>query len=246
MNIWTYWDKPETQPAYIDLCFESMLRNCGSKHSLHILSDASINVWLPDLRKDLDRIRLKDGVPQPNNKGDYIKGKLLVEHGGLWLDADTIVLRPLDEVARKLMRHKIISRINESKGLCVNFLGAKRRCKYMRQYADEQDAELDAEDMVLVRGGHAFATGKITRMWKESENPDNEFYIFDREIAPLYSKEWKTFFKGAEIYSQYIKENTLTVMLYQRLFPKEFLHMSKEEILKQDWLISEIFRRILA
>ena len=55
-NIWLYWEnKPgHEKPEYIQMCIDSVLRNCGKEFSVKILDENSVLNYLPSLRKDLN------------------------------------------------------------------------------------------------------------------------------------------------------------------------------------------------
>jgi hypothetical protein len=95
--LWSYWQtKPNSQmPEYIKLCFDTMKKHCSSNYEIIILDEKSVYQYLPNLRKDLEELSLA-------HKTDYIRVALLYNYGGLWLDADTIVMNNLQEIIIKL------------------------------------------------------------------------------------------------------------------------------------------------
>ena len=84
MNVWTYWSGHK--PAWIETCLES-IRRCCKQSKLHVLGPD----YVPDsVRKNLpDRWRyLPPGVGT-----DCLRATLLAHEGGLWVDADTVMVR---------------------------------------------------------------------------------------------------------------------------------------------------------
>ena len=96
-KLWTYWEtkKGSKKPPYIDMCLELFHKKCKNVYDVIILDDKSVYKYLPNLRKDLDKFPL-------SLKSDYIRVALLYKYGGLWLDADTIVITDLHEIKEKL------------------------------------------------------------------------------------------------------------------------------------------------
>jgi len=86
-NIWSYWEGP-TFPL-LDLCRETMLRhNPGAV----LLGPEELDKLRP-FDRDLDFSQRCIA-----HKSDYIRFFLLNQYGGMWVDADCIVMRPLQPV----------------------------------------------------------------------------------------------------------------------------------------------------
>jgi hypothetical protein len=81
--VWTFWEGP--RPAYIDLCIETMRRY---NSEIRDLNRAAFTVLRQEDRLVFDDLKL-------NHVGDYVRAWLLNQYGGIWMDADTICLRPL-------------------------------------------------------------------------------------------------------------------------------------------------------
>lgn len=83
-NIWSYWEGPSF--PLLDLCRETMLRHNPQAVLLNP------DTLLPLRRGDLDLDFSNRCIA---HKSDWIRFFLLKEYGGLWLDADCIVMKPL-------------------------------------------------------------------------------------------------------------------------------------------------------
>lgn len=92
MNIFTYWENPQGSQGYwyINQCIELMRQKLiGSNFTLltpdnlHHYVDMSV---LPDHWKTLEVAK----------KADCIRAVALLQNGGWWLDADTIVIKPFE------------------------------------------------------------------------------------------------------------------------------------------------------
>jgi hypothetical protein len=98
-HIWCYWETIEGRhkPAYIDLCYDSIVHNCKNCFEIHRLDEKSIRKYLPELNPaDLDHL----SIP---HKADYYRYALLEKYGGIWIDADIIVSKCLCPLYKKLM-----------------------------------------------------------------------------------------------------------------------------------------------
>jgi cellulose synthase/poly-beta-1,6-N-acetylglucosamine synthase-like glycosyltransferase len=102
--IWMYWETlpGKIKPGYIDLCMESVKFNCGKCFEVIVLDNNTILDYLPDLR-DLDLSFLE--LPQ---RVDYYRYSLLEQYGGVWIDADILVLKCICPFYNKLKKHDYV------------------------------------------------------------------------------------------------------------------------------------------
>lgn len=88
--LWTYWDAP-TLPPLIEACLANWRRQAPD-HELRLLSRANLTDWIAPER--LARIDF-DRLPA-FRQADWIRVELLARHGGIWMDASTVLTAPLD------------------------------------------------------------------------------------------------------------------------------------------------------
>jgi hypothetical protein len=99
--MWVYWELVNgaiEPPAYISLCLDIMKRNASNTFNIKFLNEKSVFDYLPDLRSDINSLPIA-------LKTDYIRVRLLTKYGGLWVDADTIIMTDLRELVEKLNQH---------------------------------------------------------------------------------------------------------------------------------------------
>lgn len=95
--IWTYWENmngAKEYPTHIKLCFETFYKHL-SNYKIIVLNNHTIKQYLPNVRNDLNDLLIAQKV-------DYYRIALLEKYGGIWIDADSIVMRNLDEIFDKL------------------------------------------------------------------------------------------------------------------------------------------------
>ena len=99
-KIWCYWEtmKGKKKPAYIDLCYDSLLHNCKDCFDIILLNERNIHTYLPNIKKEIDLSSLS--IP---HKTDYYRYALLEKYGGIWIDADIIVTRCLSPLYKELL-----------------------------------------------------------------------------------------------------------------------------------------------
>jgi hypothetical protein len=102
--IWNYWETPigKKKPGYIDLCHQSALHNCSNCFTIISLNEHNIKNYLPNI----EQYNLKNlAIPQ---KVDFYRYLLLEKYGGLWIDADIIILKCLCPYYKKLKNHDYV------------------------------------------------------------------------------------------------------------------------------------------
>src|SRR5690606_29409949 len=80
--IWAYWNGPQP-PLLIQRCFENW-RRFNPGFSIFILNDETLPQYLPEVADRLGQIPVA-------KRSDWIRLELLHRHGGIWLDASTIL-----------------------------------------------------------------------------------------------------------------------------------------------------------
>jgi hypothetical protein len=118
-KIWCYWEtmKGKKKPAYIDLCYDSLLHNCTNCFDIILLNERNIETYLPNVNTHIPslspfsregRERRKAGEIDLSSlsiphKTDYYRYALLEKYGGIWIDADIIVTRCLCPLYKQLL-----------------------------------------------------------------------------------------------------------------------------------------------
>lgn len=95
--IWSYWNS-DTLPPLIQACADNW-RAQAPDHELRFLTPSTVRPWLP-AGTDLS---LLDRLPA-FRQADWLRLQLLKAHGGLWIDASTVLTGPLDWVHEEQSR----------------------------------------------------------------------------------------------------------------------------------------------
>lgn len=89
--LWTYWDNINNTitPPLINICYKTVVKNCEDSFNIIKLNNNNIRQYLPELDDYWDFVKnLKIA-----HKVDLYRIMLLYKYGGLYIDADTIVLK---------------------------------------------------------------------------------------------------------------------------------------------------------
>lgn len=263
-KLWSYWElKPGHThiPDYIDLCFETFRKHCSKLFDVIILNENTVKQYIPDLRTDINQLNLAA-------KSDYIRVVLLYRYGGVWLDADTIVMTDLHEILDKLEIYDFVGfgctgekctksgYPNPSNGA----MGSRKSGVLMGNVLKRLDRELDnyfAQSVNQRKQLGYFDFGKII-IWKELDKliktQNYQYYHFpssadgSRDTEGNWVAPELIFKKNIHLMDP---NKLLIVFLANSIYcgndPKYnwFCKLSKSEILKGDYFVSSLFRKSL-
>jgi len=102
LPVFVYWDQPATMPAYLHWCLDTWSDH-GEMAEVIVLNDANLFEWLP--RETLNWEALNSY--SITEKKDAIQVAILARHGGLFLDADTIVVAPPRDLFQALKHSEV-------------------------------------------------------------------------------------------------------------------------------------------
>lgn len=249
-HIWMYWeDRPGTKrPEYLKLCYQTVRRHCQKDFQIHLLNEKTVYKYLPDLRRDIRRL----GIPQQT---DYIRLKLLKTYGGLWMDADTIVLKSLAPLIEYLKEYDFVGfgchtecqRKQKDTWHPANWMMASRRDGLLVTLClNKADRMLDS--------GQQLSYHELGRelLWSSmytlrSTKPGWKYMHYSHRCSSHDSDGVK--YENERMLSKRDPDpkcaaQQLFVPIYNTApgFPKWFLQLTKEQLLSSDMLISKFLR----
>ena len=252
-NIFCYWENKgnRTEPyGHIKLCFETMKKQY-SKYNFVILTPETIKKYIPNVRSDLNDLLIAQKV-------DYYRVALLWLNGGIWVDADTIALRPLDEVFDKL----------DNGYDFVGFGCTGKKC--FDGYPNPSNGVMGSRKNGKLMGCCLKKLNKIL----DSNNKEHDYFDLGKKViwdcmddlAPYYYYHFPSEYDGSrdkvghwihtpnhlsETPTQLLNEDKAFFIFlanYEIMNDKEnkwFLESSDKEILNGKWWISSLFRKAL-
>jgi hypothetical protein len=129
--VWLYWEGP--CPAWISQCQATILRHAPGARRLDRASFDAL--W------DTDRDIPIDGL-YVAHRADFIRAFLLARFGGLWIDSDCVVMRPLDALLAMLTGDVMIAHRERQGQFSNGFLAASRDSRLAREFYDRVCATL--------------------------------------------------------------------------------------------------------
>lgn len=92
--LWTYWATAPV-PPFVARCIETW-RRAAPDHEIRLVDRATVGRWLESAWDEAAFDRLP-----PYRQADWLRLQLLRRHGGIWMDASTLLTRSLDWVHRR-------------------------------------------------------------------------------------------------------------------------------------------------
>lgn len=268
--MWVYWEQVNGSPIppYITLCLDIMKKNGSKYFNVTLLNENTIFDFLPDLRKDINDLPIA-------LKTDYIRVRLLELYGGMWIDADTILMKDLKEIADLINRGVDYIGCGCTGPICKNMdgygkpsnsvMGSIKGGKLITRCRKNLDDKLNAYYATLPRDRKKFDYFDLGKkiIWEEYdklivEDPDYEMYHI-----PSYSDgsrdidgKWvapNVIFKDPIRYTD--RSKLLVVLLANSIYCSKdtkynwFCKLSRDEILNGpgggEYFVSGLFNEAL-
>lgn len=132
-KVFTFWEPKEAVPGYVRLCMETWVRNLPDYETI-VLDYESLGDYLTADEQAAVLCRQMTFAMQ----SDCIRCAVLKKHGGIWLDADTILTRSIDRTFSRADVTMIARKIN---GHIVNYgafiNAAKPEARFLCDWHDE-------------------------------------------------------------------------------------------------------------
>ena len=90
-KVFTFWEPKEKVPGYVRLCMDTW-KDCLPGYETVVLDYGTLGDWLTPEEQRAILCRKMTLAMQ----SDCIRCAMLKKHGGVWMDADTVLTKPLD------------------------------------------------------------------------------------------------------------------------------------------------------
>lgn len=253
LNIWTYWESPHGQemPGYLALCFQSIVKQCVNSN-VHLVTPENIHQYIDKMDLDLNSIRMEDNNKNPISlKADYIRARLLHDHGGLWIDIDCIIMQDVGQkIDSLLLQHDFICMQKKSKAtpyITNNFMASVKGGVVIKNHLDEMSKTIKHKLINNERFSWSeIGASLLTPIVNQHINtgvlllPEKQIHPFDFTEASILEEKENTIEEKINILKEKINENVQCVMLYNALHTDEFKSLNKEQVLQSNTIIGDL------
>lgn len=229
-TIWIYWENKysDTMPGYISLCKETILKHKGD-WGLVELNPGNVNEYVSGLRSDFS------AIPEVAHKADYIRAAVLAQNGGMWMDVDTIVLRPLSMITDLIEKAGALfygwAPEQPSIGLVASVPGHPLIVEWLK-----------GADRVLDGGlSQKWAGIGYDVLWPLAK--EHEYVQIDREIcAPIHYTETDLLLQAGSP-ADIVEKRTVLLQLYNKMLYPKFGHATRDGVMSSNTRLSALFER---
>jgi len=137
--IWQYWETLGDKPAFVDGLHAIAKKNAGVE--IILVTPETLDRYLSNVPPELF------AISEIAHKADMIRTMLVQKHGGMWLDSDAIVLRPLNWILDLLDAHEFVG-FNDGGALAegrpwvrVNCFASRPGGRVMSEWVRQQHAK---------------------------------------------------------------------------------------------------------
>ena len=254
--LWLYWEVIDKTPAYIELCYDTVLKHCSSDFNIIRLNEKTIYDYLPDLQnKHKQKLLKKLNIPQ---KSDYYRYHLLYKYGGIWLDSDIIVFSSLLPLYKHLNNNiDYVGAGCHSKKCIPN--GAPYPANWImisKPNTHLMNLMIDGCDVILKQNSNNINYHNLGRnlLWKNiqflQKNYNWNYYHIPSQCFERDSYDNKYINKRliSEENLDNNCDNLIFVPIYNSApgFPPWFKNMNKKQIMNSNLLISKFFHKSLS
>jgi hypothetical protein len=251
--LWQYWDNIDGNktPSYIELCFKTVDKHCSNSFNIIRLNKNNISKYLPELRtlsiyNKIDKLIIA-------HKVDLYRIMLLKKYGGLYMDADTVVLKNPIEVIDKLDKYDYVgfgctgSVCKNGYGQPSNWIMASRKNGILvSKVLDNMINKIVEKDKFDYHD-----LGKLV-LWNELKillNKDYKYYQYPNKVDGSRDKNGLWIDTDIAFSNNKIEyddeENMLFFVVYNHSIPKNIKELSETEILKKDWNFTKFIKKSL-
>jgi hypothetical protein len=238
--IWQYWEtNSDGKPAFVD-GLHAIARG-NAKVEVILVTPETLDRYISDIPPDLL------SISQLAHKADMIRALLVERHGGIWLDSDAIVLRPLDWILDLLDTHEFVG-FNDSGTLAegrpwvrVNCFASRAGGEVISEWVRQQHAKFPRTEYEWEEIGSALLHPICLR------NRTNVKILPFETIAPI---RWDqvSLFASRDIDPEVILHDCFVVMLSNQSLKSrapDLRGLTTEQIASGDYLLSTIMRRAM-
>lgn len=137
-NLFTYWDGPDYSLIRILRKLMRAHSDHGRNFDLHVVNRASLETYIGELPAGFDEVRY-------HYQADYIRVELVRRYGGIWVDADTLLLTDLKSLFATLERSKGFFIIENDISVCNGVFGSIPQTDLMRIWSDHARKVFEAK-----------------------------------------------------------------------------------------------------
>lgn len=264
-RVFTFWEPKERVPGYVRLCMETWKDRLPG-YETTVLDYETLGDWLTEEEQREVLCRKMTLAMQ----SDCIRCAVLKKHGGVWLDADSVLTKPLDERFSAadctiVARRQDGGLVHYAAYISATKPEAKFLCDWHRELKPRVAKAERFRSSLLTRLLHR-GEWKLIRRWNYCVNaiidplaatadpkdyawidkdaifavPEEELMATGLDAVAAYQKYW---FEPGEV-DDVLARTAGLIMLHNSFTPERFRAMSAEEFIATDTRLARLLRTL--
>lgn len=246
-NLWTYWEnRPgEEMPYYISLCLNSIKEKCGKDFNINIVNEKTRLDYL----ENTGLLGQAFSLSNISQKVDCFRIALLKRYGGIWVDADTLVLKSFLPLYNSMKGNDFLYMRWDDGRVLNGYLAGKRYAGIFSEWIDEINNQLktmSSDDLVAkidMADWARFGEKIVSKLFSQYKDTGKE--IRRNLLIPVnFDRDPKAFFNPGKI-KNYLTNQTLAISFNHSAFydfRRDLIKRNKEEFLKGGDLFADAIR----
>jgi Capsular polysaccharide synthesis protein len=234
-RIWMYWeDAPaRKRSGYLDLCFETVRAHAAGL-DLIVVDERTVFDYLPEMHREAWEL-----LPAINYRSDYARTRLVHRYGGVWIDYDSIIMRPIAELLAPLAEHETLGwGWEDQRRMYAGLFAARAGSRFVERWMEEQDRVLREQSDPRRWDWSALAQHIVQPLCREVR-----YHAWPIErISPVMYWEWRRFSSRIESPARVLAAQPYAVTLWNKAMGPWFGHLTRDDVFAADYLLSRLCR----
>jgi len=230
-NVFLYWTGKDNNLILLlrDLIYKYSKKGRG--YQVFLFNENNIKKYFK-LPKNFNNLK-------PAHQADFIRVEAVCQYGGIWLDADTLILDKLDSLFDILDNHEGFFITEKPNGLCNGVFGSRKNTDLMINWRNLVNEKIN-DNLNWTSLGGSYLTDL-----KNSNSPLLKNYKIFNGSENMYPVNWNEahlFFEGS--YEKILRNYQPLIILVNSVY-KKFNDKSRREILSQKYPLNYFINKSL-
>lgn len=233
-KLFFYWEG-KTYP-HIDYCIKTIQNRCGIE--FHYITPNNIRDYISgiDLHKNWERLKVI------SQKVDVLRVAILFKYGGLYLDADTVLLKDLNKFMDNIPNCDMaVLRWQCNQKILNGYFASPQFSNFLLNCLKWINKELHSGLTYYPRGQGVFF-GEIMFREIAARYPNNIYTINSELFLPIQFPFNQSVWQNKELVTNYVNDKTLAIGLNHSQYNNYIRRLPIRHILNTDDLYGDIFR----
>lgn len=238
MKVFTYWQG--NMPSLIEILLELMMlhsKNGDNYEFIHLNRDSFLSEN-PDVPDCFDAL-------SPNHQSDLVRVFSISKHGGIWLDADTLVMNSLLEL-NKIIENKGFFVTQNNQCLCAGVFGSPPNTLLMNEWKSYQIDLLKKTGPTLP--WESLGNSFLTQSGTNRKELFDDYIILDG-LASMYPVNWdqcvKAYLEQPYWKYKYLTRNFQPLIILVNSVYKALSPYNRDQILDSEYPLNYFINKSL-